>query len=719
MIPILYPANETAFTTNGLGRLTDALTCTVVEEVNEVYELSMTYPLDGIHLNDMQVNMIIYAKPSFGRLPQPFRIREIVKSWGNRVSITARHVKNELSSYAVSQFGNRPNTGYSTDPILYGPDHKVIAPLTQTLSKSITKSGNVYTLNMSYPINGPHASQITTSAYIYMQPEVGKSMAEFDITAVTTTTATIKITAKRTGSSDAPIALNQMNVSEALASIEAYTINPVGSTKFPYPFTFSAAPDTPGDTWSTQLKEFKNEYPVQANELIGSDEGRIVDLYGGEWEWDHYHCILHEHRGRESGVIYKYGKNITDINATTNIDEFYTHAVSYWKGSMSSSTNTDYTNNNYSEYTVTTGTAIKAMSDEYDAMFPSMKVMILDASSEFDEQPTVAQLDDYTNWYIANNDVGIPRVTIKVDVVDLASTEEYKDYAPLETVQLCDYVTVIFPEFGVDVKEQISRIEYNVLTDKNTSVTIGETKLTLADYLASTKGKLRRNKYDDQKWADRCAERAIRASSGWYGGNIKKVYNKSDHKQQAAYCMDSDNEDTASHVLKADGSGVSGGTNGTRGEMDSIISLNNPHGEVGVNGSKVNYGKLAAQGKSTRYFDLDSGKSEMIFGDDKIFATDDGFKAITTGTDGLVVDDEATKITGRLVITSDDRETKITIKKAKIIIGEPNDVTKVTFQDIEDLKAFLDELGGMAGDMSSIQNELDDHERRIQALENS
>ena len=297
---------------------------------------------------------------------------------------------------------------------------------------------------------------------------------------------------------------------------------------------------------------------------------------------------------------------------------------------MSSSTDVDYIDNKYTEYYVSRGHCLKVLASEYDSLLPNMKTLILDASSEFDEKPTQAQLDDYTRWYVKNNDVGIPRVTIKVDVVDLASTEEYKDYAPLETVQLCDYVTIIFPDFGVDVKEQISKIEYNVLTDKNTSVTIGETKLTLADHLASNKDKLRKNKYNNQKWADRCAERAIRASSGWYGGNIRKNYNTTDHKQQSMYVMDTDNVNSADHALVMDGNGISGATglsgstqDGKPAGTDYLIALRNKYGNIGINGTAVNFGQLktnsAGGASNLSTFDLETGENDIYMGNDDAY----------------------------------------------------------------------------------------------------
>ena len=47
MIPILYSETEREFKTNGIGRLVDAISCTVTEERNGEYELEMEYPESG------------------------------------------------------------------------------------------------------------------------------------------------------------------------------------------------------------------------------------------------------------------------------------------------------------------------------------------------------------------------------------------------------------------------------------------------------------------------------------------------------------------------------------------------------------------------------------------------------------------------------------------------------------------------------------------------
>ena len=63
MKPILYAPEEKEYKTNGLGRLSDAISCTVTEERNGQYELHMVYPQNGIHFADIKNGCQIYCVP--------------------------------------------------------------------------------------------------------------------------------------------------------------------------------------------------------------------------------------------------------------------------------------------------------------------------------------------------------------------------------------------------------------------------------------------------------------------------------------------------------------------------------------------------------------------------------------------------------------------------------------------------------------------------------
>lgn len=104
MIPILYQGNETHFLNNGLGRLSDAISCIVTEERNGVFELEMTYPITGIHYADIAVNEIIYAKTEDGGNNQAFIIYKISKPLNGIVTINAQHISYLLNGIVVMPF---------------------------------------------------------------------------------------------------------------------------------------------------------------------------------------------------------------------------------------------------------------------------------------------------------------------------------------------------------------------------------------------------------------------------------------------------------------------------------------------------------------------------------------------------------------------------------------------------------------------------------------
>lgn len=104
MTPILYPSNETQFTTNGIGALSGAASCIVTEELNGKYELLMQYPMQGIHFGDIKNRAIIFAKPNKEDNPQPFRIYRISKPMGGTVSVYAAHISYDLSGIPVKPF---------------------------------------------------------------------------------------------------------------------------------------------------------------------------------------------------------------------------------------------------------------------------------------------------------------------------------------------------------------------------------------------------------------------------------------------------------------------------------------------------------------------------------------------------------------------------------------------------------------------------------------
>ena len=104
MIPILFSENSTVFTSNGIGRLSDAISCVVTEERNGQYELQIVYPSTGKHFEDINLRAIIVAKPSTGTNNQPFRIYNISKPIDGKVTINAQHISYDLTKNVCMPF---------------------------------------------------------------------------------------------------------------------------------------------------------------------------------------------------------------------------------------------------------------------------------------------------------------------------------------------------------------------------------------------------------------------------------------------------------------------------------------------------------------------------------------------------------------------------------------------------------------------------------------
>lgn len=104
LIPILYAASETDFTTNGIGLLTDAVSCTVTEERNGAYEATLVYPAKGHLAEYIAEDAIIKAKANDTDEPQLFRIYKSGKQIGSNTTWNAEHISYELTGNPVERF---------------------------------------------------------------------------------------------------------------------------------------------------------------------------------------------------------------------------------------------------------------------------------------------------------------------------------------------------------------------------------------------------------------------------------------------------------------------------------------------------------------------------------------------------------------------------------------------------------------------------------------
>lgn len=334
-------------------------------------------------------------------------------------------------------------------PVLYDVNETYfttngLGGLPDAVSCIVTEERNgEYELEMEYPITGLHFNDITIERIIYAVPADGKAAQPFviyEISAPISGVVTIK-------AEHISYRLNKMVAEPFTATSASGAMSALAS----------AIMGTHGFTFWTDKATTANMAllaPTEVRAVLGGTDGSILDIYKGEYEFDMFAVMLHASRGSDKGVTLRYGKNITGIEAETSIDECYTGVVPYWEDSDGNVVYGSVVTSNASLYAV-------------------QKTIVLDLSSDFDDQPTAAELETRAAAYLAANEPWVPDENIEIDFVPLRNTSEYASVAPLERVNLCDTVHVIYEPLGISKAAKVIKTVYNVLKDQYDKIQIG------------------------------------------------------------------------------------------------------------------------------------------------------------------------------------------------------------------------------------------------------
>lgn len=325
-----------------------------------------------------------------------------------------------------------------------------------------------YELTMEYPITGRHYSDLVMRRLIFAKPDPYRSAQPFRIYRISKPhngVVTISGHHLSYDLSGYPIApFKASGLSSVMDELNAQMTRAFNKNKPPFYFSHEK---------NDISSELNLGTPCSARALLGGSEGTILDTYHGEYEWDRWDVILHNHRGENRGVRIAYGKNLTSLEQEENCDNVWTGVYPYW-----------YSESSGKPVLVELSTGDdKILYCQGD--YKHERILILDLTSEFSERPTPAQLRERTQKYIDDNEIGSPKVSLTVSFVNLADTTNYANVKVLEQVMLGDTVVVEFPEMGVYSTSKVIATTYNVLTNKYETIQLGESKSDLAATIAS------------------------------------------------------------------------------------------------------------------------------------------------------------------------------------------------------------------------------------------
>lgn len=450
MIPILYAASETDFTTNGIGLLTDAVSCTVTEERNGAYEATLVYPAKGHLAEYIAEDAIIKAKANDTDEPQLFRIYKSGKQIGSNTTWNAEHISYELTGNPVERFS----------------------------------------------ISGVNAEQALNSL-------LAAAVFKHKYTAISDIT----------------------------------TVN------------------------GTSIADV-----VSVRKALGGVEGSILDTWGGEYHFNNYRIELLKARGADNGVTIEYGKNLTDAKQERNIANIVTAIFPYAK----------YTPEG-EESEVYVSLKEKTLVHAGAADYAYKRCEIVDFSSEWESGTIITEdmLRAKAETYLEKISTE-PDINITLSYAQLKKTKDYKNIQVMESVALCDTVTVRIDKLQIEATAKIVKAKYDSLKERYDTMEIGGVRTNLTKQLTATQQEVTESIKKNQTRAEQIKKQieqtivdvtaAITGNSGGY------VVLYPEKKPQEIYILDQPELSKAKNVWRWNLAGLGHSSTGVNGKFTTAIT---------------------------------------------------------------------------------------------------------------------------------------------------
>lgn len=327
------------------------------------------------------------------------------------------------------------------------------------------RNGN-YTLYIEYPASGPLAGTFKNDMRIKSDAGLRTKNQTFFISRILKDSSGIlKVYAKHISHLTEKMAIrNNTNATgTAQSALAIWALNALGGIRFD---TWSDIDLTSKTSWN--IADFKT-----ARDALGGVKGSILDVWGGEYEFDNTVIRLHKQLGRKSPTVLEYGRNILRAEDDQDIEGAYTSVYPYATYTPENQGGGDTSG---STQQVTVELPEKYVDGPYIGLYNERRVLIVDFSSNFKDKevPTIDKLRRLAKEYATNNRLGLPKINTKIEYVDLSKTLDYKLTQILEEAELCDIVPVYYPQIGLTSEDaKLTTIVYDVLLEQNDSVEVG------------------------------------------------------------------------------------------------------------------------------------------------------------------------------------------------------------------------------------------------------
>ena len=438
-------------------------------------------------------------------------------------------------------------------PILYGAEETEfntngIGRLNPSRCVVTEERNGQFELQMDLSVDDRHFLDVEEGAIVYSIHDDTKSMQPFDI---------YKISRPINGK----VTVNARHVTYRLANI---VVSPFSALSCPAALNglLSHASSSHNFTvWTDKETEghFILEKPEPLRPRLGGMTGSILDVYGGaDYEWDHFQVKLHAHRGVDSGITLKYGKDITALTKVTDSTNFWNGIYPFWFGASEEGED------------VLVELPEKIMYTNARSYMLRDVIAAIDMSQDFQDQPTIAQIRNAARKYIADNGKTGVSSSINVSFVGLKGASG-EALAELQHVNLCDTVNIYYPKMGINETAPVTKTVYNVLKERYDSLGLGETRSNLSTQMRASAAAQTRDMVTT-KDLKRSVDRSSKIVTGALGGHIAITLDDTGRTQHMYIPTDSADYTTAQNVYRWGANGLEFSSAGYAGPYRSILT---------------------------------------------------------------------------------------------------------------------------------------------------
>lgn len=356
------------------------------------------------------------------------------------------------------------------NPVLYRADERSfrtfgLGEISDAYKVTVTRERNGnYDLYIKYPVNGRFASIFKEEMKIKSDAGRRTKWQTFEINRIVKNSSEhIEIYARHISMRTSDIALKPIVKSSnitAEAALRLWKDNLVGDDVF----------DVSSDIQTTGNISWEVDKVGNARKALGGVSGSILDVFGGEYEFDNNLIILHKQMGRKAPTVLEYGRNLLSVEEERLLNGNYTSIYPFARYTPSS----DGASEKSKEVLVTLPEHI--IDSPYLKLYAQRRISLVDFSGKFDDKhpPTVEKLRALGQSYIKSNNIGAPKISTEVSYVDLSQTLDYQDFGVMEEVELCDIIPLYYPQFDITTTtEKVVKVVYDVYTDSNEEITLG------------------------------------------------------------------------------------------------------------------------------------------------------------------------------------------------------------------------------------------------------